>query len=126
VRQCQPSSIARGLQNDGAHGVGHALNDDGHLDAAGDQLPDGIVDGEAVGDVSARAVDVERDRPVVVVGHLAHPFDHTLREILFDVADQIDIAQTVGGLLAENAFHGVDQIENETIVEIAVRELRDL
>jgi hypothetical protein len=33
------------------------------------------VDGEAVGDVAAGAVDVERDRPVVVVRQLAQPLD---------------------------------------------------
>ena len=42
---------------------------------AADDVADDVVDGEAVGDVAAGAVDVEGDRPVVVVRELAKPFD---------------------------------------------------
>ena len=55
----------------------------------------GVVDGQAVGDVAAGAVDVERDRPVVVVGQLAQPLDAAARGVLLDVADQVDVAQPI-------------------------------
>ena len=62
MREREPPSLARRLQDDRPHRIGHSLHDDRDLDPAADDVADGIVDGETVGDVSAGAVDVERDR----------------------------------------------------------------
>ena len=69
-----------------------------------DEFADGVVDGEPVGDVAAGAVDVERDRPAVVVGQLAEPLDDAARGVLLDVADEVDVAKTIRLLLAEDAL----------------------
>ena len=54
------------------------------------------MDREAVGDVAAGAVDVERDRPRVVVGQLTEPFDDAARRVLLDVADEVDVTKPIG------------------------------
>ena len=54
------------------------------------------MDRQAVGDVAAGAVDVERDRPRVVVGQLAEPLDDAARRVLLDVADEVDVAKPIG------------------------------
>ena len=98
VREGEAAPVAGRLQDDRAHRVRHPLHDDRDLDAAADDVADGVVDGEAVGDVAAGAVDVERDRPVVVVGELAQALDADARGVFLDVADQIDVAQPVARL----------------------------
>ena len=95
VREREPPAVARRLQHDRAHRIGHALDDDRDLDAAADDVADDVVDGEAVGDVAAGAVDEERDRLVVLVGQLAQPLDAGARGVLLDVADQVDVAQPI-------------------------------
>jgi|SRR5687767_2948003 len=45
----------------------------------------------------------------------------TLRVVLLDVADEVDVAQAIGGLLPQDRFDGVDQVEDETVVEVARR-----
>ena len=67
VREREPPAVARRLQDDRPHRVRHPLHDDRDLDAAADDVADGIVDGEAVGDVAAGAVDVDGDRLGAVV-----------------------------------------------------------
>jgi len=54
------------------------------------------VNGQAVGDVAAGAVDVQRHRPRIVVGQLTQPLDDPARRIFLDVADEVDIAKTIG------------------------------
>ena len=77
------------------------------------------MDGEAVGDVAAGAVDVERDRPVVVVGELAQPLDADARGVFLDIADQIDVAQPVALFLAELRADGVDQLGDQAIAQFS-------
>ena len=119
--QREPVSLAGGLQHHGSHRVRHALDDNRHLDPAVDDLPDGIVNREAVGDIAAGGVHVERDWPGVVVRKLAQAFDDIASDILFDVTDEVDIAQAVRGLLPKDPFDRVDEIEYETVVEISRR-----
>src|SRR5262245_1858888 len=114
-------SVAGRLQHHRSHRVGHTLNDDRHLDAAADDLADGIVDREAVGDIAAGSVDVERDGPGVVVRKLAQALDDVASDVLFDVADEVDIAQAIRRFFSESAFYRVDEIEDETVVEIPRR-----
>ena len=81
-----------------------------------------VVDGEAVGDVAAGAVDEERDRLVVVVGELAQPLDAGARGVLLDVADQVDVAQPVARLLAELRADRVDELGDEAFVQFSHRD----
>ena len=85
-----------------------------------DELADGVVNGEAVGDVAAGAVDVQRDRPGVVVGELAQPLDDAARDVFLDVADEVDVAQPIGRFLPQDALDRVDQVEHEPVVQVAV------
>jgi hypothetical protein len=55
------------------------------------------------------------------VSHLAELLDHAPCDVLFNVADEVDVAKPRRRLLAEDAFDGVDQLADETIVEIAKR-----
>ena len=61
------------------------------------------MDREAVGDVAAGAVDVQRDGPLAVVGQLPQALDDAARAVLVDVPDQIDVAQPVGLLLPKRS-----------------------
>ena len=85
-----------------------------------DDLADGVVNRQAVGDVAAGAVDVERDRAGVVVGQLAQAFDDAARRVFFDVADEIDIPQPVRLLLAQGCLQRIDELEDQSIVQVAV------
>jgi hypothetical protein len=119
MRQRQAAPFARCLQDDRAHRVRHALDDDRHFHSASDNLADGVVQGEAVGDVAAGAVDVQGNRAVAVVRHFAQAFDHAARDVLFDVSDQVDVTQAIGRFLAEDCLDRVNQIEHQPIVQIA-------
>jgi len=77
------------------------------------------VNRETVGDVAARAVDVDRDRLRAVVGELAKPLDDAARGIFFDITDEVDVAEPVGRFLAEDALDGVDQLPNQAIVQVS-------
>ena len=81
----------------------------------------GVVDREPVGDVAAGAVDEERHRPAVVVRQLAQAFDAGPRGVLFDVADQIDVAQPIAGLLAELGADGIDELGDQAIAQFPHR-----
>ena len=121
VREREPLPVARRLQHDRSHRVGHALHDDRDLDAAADDVADGVVDGEAVGDVAAGAVDEQRDRPVVVVRELAQPLDARARGVFFDVADQVDVAQPIALLLAQLRADGVNELGDQAIAQLSHR-----
>ena len=124
IHECGKASrlpVAGGLQHDRAHRVRHALHDDRYLDAAADDVADDVVDGQAVGDVAAGAVDVEVDRPVVVVGELAQPLDAEARGVFLDVADQVDVALPVALLLAELRADGIDELGDQAIAQFTHR-----
>src|SRR5678815_4972385 len=117
MRIRQPAAVAGGLQYDRSHRIRHPLHDDGDLDSAADDFADGVVHGKTVGNVAARAVYVERDRPVVVVGELTKTFDDRPRGLFLDIADQVDIAEAIGLLLSQHTLDGVDQLSDKTIVQ---------
>src|SRR5262245_20962692 len=77
---------------------------------------------EPVGDVSAGAVDVESNRSGVVVGQLAKALDHSACCIFFDVADEVDVAQTIGSLLTEDSPDSIDQLADQTFVQLTERD----
>ena len=79
------------------------------------------MDGEAVGDIAAGAVDVEADRPRVVVRELAEPLDAEASRILFDVTNQIDVALSFALLLAELRADGVHQLGDKAIAQFTHR-----
>ena len=119
MRKREALAVARRLQHDRAHRVGHALDDDPDLDAAADDVADDVVDGEAVGDVAAGAVDEQGDRLAVVVGQLAQPFDTGARGVFFDVADQIDVAQAIADFLAQLRADRVDELGDKAFIQFA-------
>jgi hypothetical protein len=100
MREREALTVAGRLQHDRSHRVGHTLDDDPDLDAAADDVADDVVNGEAVGHVSAGAVDEQRDRLAVVARELAQPLDAHARGILFDVANQVHVAEPIACLLA--------------------------
>jgi hypothetical protein len=121
MREGEALPVARRLQDDRTHRVGHALDDDLDLDAAADDVPDGVVNGEAVGHVAAGAVDEERDRLVVLVGELAQPLDAGARGVLLDVADQVDVADAIASLPPQLRAHGVDELGDQAFVQLSHR-----
>src|SRR5204862_3955114 len=92
------------------------------VDASGDDVPDRVVDGQAVGDVPSRAVDVESNRTVAVVGQIAQPFDAQPRGILLDVADQIDVTQPLARFLPQLLPHRIDQFGDQSIAQLTHRD----
>ena len=78
-----------------------------------------VVDGEAISDVPAGAVDEDSDRPVVLVRQLAEPLDARPRRVLLDITDEIDVAQPVGCLLAELGADGVDKLRDQAIAQLS-------
>ncbi len=121
MRKGEPLSVAGGLQDDRSHGIGHPLHDDLDLDAAPDDVANRVVDGEAVGDVPAGAVDEDGDRPVVLVRQLAEALDAGPRRVLLDITDQIDVAQPVARFLAELGADGVDKLRDQAIAQFSHR-----
>ena len=124
IHECGKASrcaVAGRLQHDRSHRVGHALHDDRDLDAAADDVADDVVDGEAVGDVAAGAVDEERDRLAVLVGELAQPLDAGARGVLLDVADQVDVADAIGCLLAQLRADRFDELGDQAFVQLSHR-----
>jgi hypothetical protein len=81
-------------------------------------VADGIVNGEAVGDVAARAVDEQRDRLAVVVRHVAKAFDARPRRVFFDVADQVHVAEPVAGFLAQLRSDRVYQLGYQAVAQV--------
>ena len=86
-----------------------------------DDVPHDVVDGEAVGDVAAGAVDVEADRPRVVVRELAQPLDAEAGGVFFDIADQIDVALPIALFLAELRADRIHQLGDESIAQFTHR-----
>ena len=121
VREREAASCARGLKHDRAHRVRHPLHHDASTTSAGHHLADDVVDGQPVGDVPAGGIEVERDRPVAVVGQLAQPFDDRSRAVLVDVTDEVDFPQALGRLLAEHLLDGIDQFGHEPVVQVRHR-----
>src|SRR5262245_63429119 len=119
MRKREPLAFACGLQDDRAHRIRTPLHDDLHFDAALDDVANGVVKGEAVGDIPAVAVDEDRNRPVVLVGELTQPFDAGPGGILFDVADEINIPQPLRGFLAELRADGVDELRDQAIAQLS-------
>src|SRR5204863_7969180 len=76
---------------------------------------------QAVGDIAAGAVDVDRDRLAAVVGELAEPLDAGARGVLLDVANEIDVAELVALLLAELRPHGLDQLDDKSVAQLTHR-----
>ena len=115
----EPPARAGRLEYDRPHRVGHALHDDGDLDAARDEVAHGIVNRETVGHVAACAVDVQGDGPLAVVGQLPQALDDAARAVLVDVADEIYVAQPVGLLLAKRLLDRVHQIVEQPVADVA-------
>ena len=77
------------------------------------------MDGEAVGDVAAGAVDEQGDRLVVLVRQLAQPLDAGARGVLLDVADQVDVAEPVACLLAQLRADRIDELGDQAIAQLS-------
>src|SRR5690606_3469055 len=88
-------------------------------DAELDEFADRVVEREPVGHVAPGAVDIQPDLAPALVGQLAKAFDDGPRAVLVDVADQVDVAQALGLLPAEDVLDGGDQIVQEALVELA-------
>ena len=43
-------------------------------------------------------------------------------DVLLDIADEVDVAQPIRCFLPEDAFDGVDQVRQQAVVQVAVRE----
>ena len=84
-----------------------------------DEVAHGIVNREAVGHVAACAVDVQGDGLLAVVGQLPQPLDDAARAVLLDVADEIDVAQPVGLLLAKRLLDRVHQLVEQPFADVA-------
>src|SRR5437763_9349476 len=78
-----------------------------------------VMQREAVGDVPAGAVDVEGDGLAVVVGELAQTLDRGFGAVLLDVPDEIDVAESIRLLLPERVADGIDELAEQTIIELA-------
>jgi len=95
------------------------MDNDRDLDAALDDLPNRVVQCETVRDVAAGAVDVHGNGLAAGVGELAQPFDGDLRAVLVDVAYEVDVAQAIRLFLPEDVTDGIDQLAEQTIVQLA-------
>src|SRR4029077_4096533 len=115
VRERQAPARARRLEHDRPHRIRHSLHDDRDLDSEADDVADGIVNGQDVGDVAAGAVDVEGDRPPAVARELAHALDTRARRVLLDVSDEIDVTQPRAGLLPEHLTDSVDELGDRAL-----------
>ena len=82
-----------------------------------DQMPDGVVDGQPIGDVAAGAVDVDRDRLAAVVGQFAQSLDDGPRGVFLDITDEVDVAQAIGLLFSDNLLDRVDQLVEQPFVD---------
>src|SRR4051812_24424161 len=109
----------RRLQNHGSHRVGHPLDHDGDLDPHAYEVLEHIVNREAVGDVAPCTVDVQRDGFPTVVGQLAQPLDDHAGVVPLDVTDEVDVAKSLGLLLFEQIPDSVDDLLEQTCVQIA-------
>jgi hypothetical protein len=119
VREGKPASRAGRLEDDGPHGVRHSLHHRGDFDTHGDQVPDRIVDGQTIGDVAPRAVDVKRDGPSAVIGEFAKPLDDSASDVFLDVTDEVDIAQPVRLLPAHQSSDRLDEFVQQPLVQLA-------
>ncbi len=104
VRKAESLPWARGLKHDGAHRVGHPLDDDRDFDAGRNDLLNGVMHGQPVGDVATCGVDVELDRSWTVVGQLPDAFDRGRALVLLDIADEIDVAKALRRSFFRAAF----------------------
>ena len=83
------------------------------------QVPDGVVNGQTVGDVAAGAIDVDRNRPRVVVGEFPETLDDRPRRVFLDVADEVDIPEAVRLLFSDDLFHRLYQFREYLVVDFA-------
>jgi hypothetical protein len=82
-------------------------------------MADRVVEREPVGDVAAGAVDIKRDRLAVVVGELTEPLDRAFGGVFLDVADKVDVAESIGVLLAEQLLDLIDELDEQAIGDFA-------
>jgi hypothetical protein len=89
------------------------------LNALRDEEPDGIVDGKAVGDISAGGIHVKRDGLPVVVRQFPQPLDHCACAVFFDITDEVDITQPVRLFSADDVPNCVDKFVQQPIADVA-------
>ena len=65
------------------------------------------------------AVDVELDGFLAVAGELAQLLYDGARRVLLDVADEVDVPEGVRFSLRTEVLDGIDQIGEQTFVEVA-------
>ncbi len=87
--------------------------------AVSDDVLNRVVERQPVGDVAARTVDVQRDGFCTVVRQFAEPFDGCAGAVLLDVPDEINVAQAVRLLFADDLLDGVHQFVEQAIVDFA-------
>src|SRR3954469_22749557 len=110
---------ARPLQDHGSHRVRHPLHHHGDVDSHAYEMLEHVVNREAVGDVAACTVDVQRDGFTTVVGQLAQPLDDHAGVVPFDVTDEVDVAKSLRLLLFEQIPDSIDNLFEQTCVQIA-------
>jgi hypothetical protein len=82
-------------------------------------VADGIVNGEAVGDVAAGAVEEEGNRLAVLAGELSQTLDADAGVVFFDVANQVDVAQPLACFFADLGAYGVQQLRDQPIAQLS-------
>jgi hypothetical protein len=104
------------LKDDGSHRVGHTLDNYRDIDTLRDQESDGVVQRKPIGNVAAGTVDVQGDGFVAFVGKFPKSFDRLSGRILLDVADEVDVAEAIALLFADDSFDRVDEFTEQALI----------